>query len=253
MRKKIVAGNWKMNNTFQEGIKLVEEIINNEKTKPSNAVLKIIAPPFIHLASISDKLKSATGFASAAQNCHHETAGAYTGEVSAKMIASAGANFIIIGHSERRQYFGETNGVCVKKIDMALKENLIPIYCVGEKLEDRNDNNHFKIVKQQLQEALFHLSLSEFNNIVIAYEPVWAIGTGITATAAQAQEMHLFIRNEISNKYGNKAGAELSILYGGSCNANNAKELFACADVDGGLIGGASLKAADFITIANSF
>jgi triosephosphate isomerase (TIM) len=253
MRRKIVAGNWKMNNTLQEGVTLIEEIIRNEKTKPSDAVLKIIAPPLIHLATLSDKLKSVTGYALAAQNCHHETAGAYTGEVSAKMIASAGANFIIIGHSERRQYFGETNELCAKKINLALKENLIPIYCVGEKLEDRNNSNHFKIVKQQLQEALFHLSLSEFNNIIIAYEPVWAIGTGVTATAAQAQEMHLFIRNEILAKYGNKAAAELSIVYGGSCNANNAKELFACADVDGGLIGGASLKAADFITIANSF
>jgi triosephosphate isomerase len=253
MRKKIVVGNWKMHKSFQEGIDLVNNIISLENIKPSDEVLKIIAPPFTNIAAIANQLKSSSDFAVAAQNCHHESSGAFTGEVSSSMIASCGANYVIIGHSERRQYFGETNELLAKKINSALKEKLIPIYCVGEKLEERNSDNHFKIVKQQLEQALFHLLLPEIKNIIIAYEPVWAIGTGVTATIDQAQEMHAYIRNEINSKYSKQVAAELPILYGGSCNAINAKELFACADIDGGLIGGASLKAADFITIINSF
>jgi triosephosphate isomerase len=253
MRKKIVAGNWKMHLSLQEGIELVDKIILNEKTQPSTDVLKIIAPSFIHLTSVSDKLKPLTGFAISAQNCHHEAEGAFTGEVSAKMIASTGAHYVIIGHSERRHYFGETNQLLSKKINLSLKEKLIPIYCVGEQSEERKNGSHFKTVKQQLEVALFHLPDSEIKKIIIAYEPVWAIGTGLTATSNQAQEMHSFIRSEINSQYGNEVGAAISILYGGSCNANNAKELFACKDVDGGLIGGASLNAADFVKIANSF
>jgi triosephosphate isomerase len=253
MRKKIVAGNWKMNKTLEEGIQLVDEIIKEDSKQPSVDVFKIIVPPSTHLASIAKQLRSVEGFYVGAQNCHQASSGAYTGEVSAKMVVSTGASYVILGHSERRHYFGENNELLAKKTDAALKENLKPIYCVGEKLEERNNNTHFKTVKQQLEEVLFHLHVSEIINVVIAYEPVWAIGTGITATTVQAQEMHAFIRSEISDKYGKESGEVMSILYGGSCNALNAKDLFACADVDGGLIGGASLNASDFITISNSF
>ncbi len=253
MRQKIIAGNWKMNNTLAQGIQLVDEIIQKASEAPSATVLKIIAPPFIHIATIADKLKSETGFEVAAQNCHQLQQGAFTGEVSAEMIFSAGAKYVIIGHSERRSYFGENNNLLVQKINAALAANLIPIFCLGESLEERNSNNHLEAVKQQLKEALFHLSAADFVKLIIAYEPVWAIGSGITATTHQAQGMHHFIRSEINKKYGKEVSENISILYGGSCNAQNAQELFACLDVDGGLIGGASLNAADFITIANSF
>ncbi len=250
MRRKIVAGNWKMNNTLEEGLFLVEEII---KGNSSNTVLKIIAPSFIHLKSVSDKLKGLKGFETAAQNCHHQPEGAYTGEVSAKMIASAGCKFVIIGHSERRQYFAEDDVLLVQKVNMALNNDLAPIFCIGENGEERTLNHYFKVVKKQLEDSLFHLSATDFTKLILAYEPVWAIGTGNTATSEQVQEMHSFIRFSIEEKYGKEISASIPILYGGSCNAKNAKELFACKDVDGGLIGGASLDAADFITITNSF
>jgi triosephosphate isomerase len=253
MRKKIVAGNWKMNNTLDEGLLLVDEIIKKNSSKLVNGVLKIIAPPFIHLAAVSEKLKSMQGFEVAAQNCHHLEHGAYTGEVSAKMIASTGCNYVIIGHSERRIYFGENNKLLAQKVNMALSNNIVPIFCIGENLIERNANQYFKIVKQQLKETLFHLSATDFSKLIIAYEPVWAIGTGNTAKVEQIQEMHKFIRSEIEKKYNTKIASTISILYGGSCNAKNAKTLFACSDVDGGLIGGASLNAADFIKIINSF
>lgn len=239
-----------MNLTLGEGIALVDEII---KAKPTSDVLKIIAPSFIHLSVVSDKLKSIKGFAVAAQNCHDVEQGAYTGEVSAKMIASTGATYVIIGHSERRNYFGEDNALLAQKVNMALKNELAPIFCIGENLEERTSNHYFKVVKKQLEDSLFHLSVTDFSKLILAYEPVWAIGTGNTATSEQVQEMHSFIRFSIEEKYGKEISTSIPVLYGGSCNAKNAKELFACNDVDGGLIGGASLNAADLITIINSF
>lgn len=256
MRRKIVAGNWKMNKTLSQGLLLVDEILSSANQKAD--VLKIIAPSFIHLSAVSEKLKSlpiaiGNNFAVAAQNCHHIASGAYTGDVSAEMIASSGATYVIIGHSERRLHHGETNELLVQKLNIALQKNLIPIFCIGESIEERNANKHLEAIKQQLKESLFHLSASDFGKIVIAYEPVWAIGTGTTATSHQAQGMHNFIRAEINKKYGKQISEAVSIIYGGSCNPQNAKELFACLDVDGGLIGGASLKSADFIAICNSF
>lgn len=250
MRRKIVAGNWKMNLTLGEGITLVDEII---KANSENNVLKIIAPSFIHLSAISEKIKALKGFELAAQNCHHLEQGSYTGEVSAKMIASIGAKFVIIGHSERRQYFAEDNLLLAQKVNIALASDLSPIFCIGENLKERNDGHYLTIITQQLHEALFHLSPSEFSKLIIAYEPVWAIGTGNSATCKQVQEIHRFIRSEIENKYGREVSSAVPLLYGGSCNAQNAQELFACTDVDGGLIGGASLTAADFIAIIHSF
>ena len=242
-----------MNKNLPQGIALVDEIVDALDLESSKGVLKIIAPPFTHLTTVADKLKPLNGFEVAAQDCHHLLSGAYTGEVSAEMIASTGANYVIIGHSERRLYFGENNALLAQKVNSALINNLIPIFCIGESLEDRNANQHLETVKQQMKEGLFHLSPNDFNKLIIAYEPVWAIGTGITATSHQAQGMHNYIRSEINKKYGKEVSENISILYGGSCNAQNAKELFACIDVDGGLIGGASLKAADFVAIINSF
>lgn len=252
MRKKIVVGNWKMNKTFDEGTQLVDEIIKELVPHSTDHVLKIIAPPFIHLAALSEKLKSLNGFEVAAQNCHQLSNGAYTGEVSAAMIASTGANYVIIGHSERRLYFGENNSLLAQKVNIALANKLTPIFCIGENLVERNANQHLEAVLKQLKEALFHLSPADFSRLIIAYEPVWAIGTGVTATVHQAQGMHNYIRSEINKKYGKEVSTTISILYGGSCNAKNAKELFACIDVDGGLIGGASLVATDFAVIINS-
>ena len=253
MRKKVVAGNWKMNNTINEGLQLVDEIIKGLSENPENDVLKIIAPSFIHLNSISTRISVVKNLELAAQNCHQTEFGAYTGEVSAKMIVSTGCKYVIIGHSERRQYFSESNELLAKKADTALTNGLIPIFCIGENLSQRNDNQYFDVIKGQLQKSLFHLSANDFSKLIVAYEPVWAIGTGNTASCEQVQEIHSFIRCEVEKKYGVEISARLSILYGGSCNAQNAEELFACADVDGGLIGGASLKATDFIKIINSF
>lgn len=251
MRKKIVAGNWKMNKSLSEGIQLIDDILKG-KQKDSD-VLKIIATPFIHLTEAARQLSKHNDFKLAAQNCHHQSNGAFTGEVSADMISSAGASYVIIGHSERRLYFKETNELLLQKTKIALQAKLIPVFCIGENLEERNSGRHEEVVKSQLTEAVFQLLVGEFAKIIIAYEPVWAIGTGVTATTEQAQEMHKFIREEINKKYGQNISETTVILYGGSCNAQNARELFACKDVDGGLIGGASLKAADFNAIINSF
>ena len=199
------------------------------------------------------QLIKSTNIKLGAQNCSEHSSGAYTGEVSASMLQSIGVNYVIIGHSERRIYFNETNQVIAKKINEAIRSNLQPIFCCGEQLAERETNNHFNIIENQLEEGLFHLSATNFEKVIIAYEPVWAIGTGITATSNQAQEMHYFIRNLIATKYNTTIANNCSVLYGGSCNALNAKELFSEPDVDGGLIGGASLKATDFIEIANSF
>jgi triosephosphate isomerase len=250
MRRKIVAGNWKMNKDLAQGMELITEILSLQT--PEN-VLKIFATPFIHITSAADKIKNKTDIAVAAQNCHHLESGAYTGEVSAQMIASCGARYVIIGHSERRSYFNEDTPILVQKVNTALAAGLVPIFCVGENLEARNSNQHLEVVRQQIKDALYHLSPADFSKLIIAYEPIWAIGTGVTATSHQAQGMHNFIRNEINKKYGKEISENTSVLYGGSCNAENAKELFACLDVDGGLVGGASLKAKDFVAIANSF
>lgn len=250
MRKKIVAGNWKMNKSFPEGMQLIDDIL---KTETPASVVKIIATPFIHLTEAAHKLVSRKDFGLAAQNCHHLANGAYTGEISAEMIASTGAGYVILGHSERRQYFHESNSLLAQKVDTSLAAALTPIFCIGESLEERNANRQKEIVLKQLQESVFHLPVPAFSKIIFAYEPVWAIGTGVTATSKQAQEMHLFIRTEIGKKYGKEISESSAILYGGSCNPQNAKELFACADVDGGLIGGASLKAGDFNAIIHSF
>ncbi len=253
MRKRIVAGNWKMNKTFEEAIDLVsEQIIAFRNDKLPKDIEVIFAPPFPFLKTVS-VLIDIPHVHVAAQNCYIEEKGAFTGEVSASMIRSSGAGYVIIGHSERRMYFNESNEFLAKKVVIALKAGLIPIFCCGETLKDRKNENHFNIVKLQLEESIFHLSESDFQKIVIAYEPVWAIGTGITATPAQAQEMHAYIRKLITDKYNHKVADNISILYGGSCNAKNAKELFANPDIDGGLIGGASLIAQDFVSIVNAF
>ncbi|HEY1007207.1 MAG TPA: triose-phosphate isomerase, partial [Sphingobacteriaceae bacterium] len=213
----------------------------------------IVCPPFIHLHSLVQLNKAGGRVAIGAQNCHHQESGAFTGEVSASMIRSAGTEYVIIGHSERRQYFGETNALLAAKTDVALKAGLKPIFCIGETLEERNSGRHFDVIRQQLAEGLFHLSETEIQSVVIAYEPVWAIGTGLTASPEQAQEIHAFIRSEVAAKYSEALAGEISILYGGSCNPKNAPELFAQADIDGGLIGGASLKSRDFTDIVKSF
>lgn len=245
-RKKIVAGNWKMNTTVKEGVQLAESVRNNLPTLPEH-VNVIVGVPFPHLVPVSEALKGSPIKVSA-QNCHQHTSGAYTGEVSAKMIADCGVQYVILGHSERRQYFGEDNEILTQKINTALAEGLNIIFCIGEALEARENNQHEAVVADQLQ-ALYQLDAELFKRIILAYEPVWAIGTGKTASAQQAQDMHAFIRTEIAKKFGAAVADNTTILYGGSCNAGNANELFAQLDVDGGLIGGASLKADDFIKI----
>ena len=238
-----------MNTTVGDGIKLVSEIV--EKSKHLSNVKLIVAPPFTHIFSVGEKLKgSETGLS--AQNCASEAKGAYTGEVSAEMLASIGVAYAIIGHSERREYYKECSEELLKKIKLALANNIAPIFCIGENLDEREANSHFDVVKKQIEEVTYNIAESDFEKIIIAYEPVWAIGTGKTATSEQAQEMHAFIRKVLADKFGEKA-ENTSILYGGSCKPSNAKEIFAQPDVDGGLIGGASLNADDFIAIANSF
>lgn len=250
MRSKIVVGNWKMNKTLEEGIQLAKEI---QETELPSGVQVVVAPPFIHLAVLSRLFHEKGTIQLAAQNCHHESAGAYTGEISASMVSSTGARYVIIGHSERRQYQAESSGLLMKKVVLALENGLTPIFCLGENLDQRNANQHLETVKQQLKESVFQLSPNDFAKVILAYEPIWAIGTGQTATSHQAQGMHNFIRSEINKKYGKEVSESALILYGGSCNAQNAKELFSCLDVDGGLIGGASLKSADFTAIIRSF
>jgi len=251
MRKKIVAGNWKMNNDLQEGLKLAKDLEVVLAGKKVNCDV-VIGVPFIHLASLATAIDT-NKIGVSAQNCADKASGAYTGEVSAAMLASTGAKYVILGHSERRAYYGETDAILKEKVLLALANGLIPIFCVGEVLEEREANKQDEVVKTQIENALFNLSAEEFGKIVIAYEPVWAIGTGKTATSEQAQEMHAYIRKLLVAKYGEKIADETSILYGGSCNAGNAKELFANPDVDGGLIGGASLGVDKFMPIIEAF
>ncbi len=253
MRKKIVAGNWKMNKTASEALELANEVGKLVKSDVSADVQVIMATPALYLSEVNKAIAGISNLAVAAQNCHEKASGAYTGEISAPMLASAGVNYVILGHSERRQYFNETNAQLAAKVDAALANGLTPLFCCGESLELREGGDFLEYVAQQLTESLFHLSADDFAKVVIAYEPIWAIGTGLTASSAQAQEMHAYLRAHLAKQYGQAAADACSILYGGSCNAQNAQELFACADVDGGLIGGASLKAGDFITIATSF
>lgn len=249
-RQRIVAGNWKMNKNYQEGRDLTADIIR--LLQPAD-VKVVIIPPFIHMKSVSNIIQDVTNIYLGAQNCHQEEKGAFTGEVSAAMLKSTGAEYVIIGHSERREYFGETDALLAKKVAAVLANDMQPIFCCGEKLDVREAGTHEALVAQQLKEGLFHLSAADFARVVIAYEPVWAIGTGKTATPQQAQDMHRHIRQLIAAQYGEEPAAQTTILYGGSCNPANARELFAQPDVDGGLIGGASLKAEDFVAIVKSF
>ncbi len=251
MRKNIVAGNWKMNLTLQEGVALAKDV-NSRVAAITPKCQVVLGTPFIHIAEVVKTVDGAK-VQVAAQNCANKVSGAYTGEVSAAMVKSTGANWVILGHSERRAYYGETAAILKEKTDLALANDLQPIFCVGEVLAEREAEKHFEVVKQQLSDSLFHLTADQFKKIVIAYEPVWAIGTGKTASPAQAQEIHAFIRSLINEKYGKEIANDTTILYGGSCNAGNAKELFSNPDVDGGLIGGASLKAEDFLAIITAF
>ena len=250
MRKNIVAGNWKMNTTVPEGVKLAQEV---------NAALEgitakcdvVIGVPFTHLTAVKAVISDKLGLS--AENCADKVKGAYTGEVSAAMVASTGATYVILGHSERRQYYGETAETLKDKVALALENGLTPIFCIGEVLEERENGTYFDVIKAQVADSLFQLSAEDFGKIVLAYEPVWAIGTGKTATADQAQEIHAFIRGLIAEKYGEQVADDTTILYGGSCKPSNAKELFEKPDVDGGLIGGASLDAESFMGIVTAF
>ena len=249
MRDKIVAGNWKMNKDFKE----TEKMLAHLKSYSEPPDIKImIAPSFTQLYQSVQSLKS-TNISVVAQNIGIAQSGAYTGEVSPKMLQGIGVNTVIIGHSERRIIFQEDNAFLTKKIKIAIESDIRVIFCLGEKLEDRISNNHFEIVAEQLKRTLFNFSKESMTNIILAYEPIWAIGTGETATAAQAQEMHFYIRNLVSSRFNSKLANNVSILYGGSVKPDNAKEIFSESDVDGGLIGGASLNAEDFMKIANSF
>ena len=255
MRQNLVAGNWKMNLTYPEGLALVAEItrLAGAAALGSNAPEIIICPPFPLLHAVGQQLPQGTKFHLGAQNCHQKDSGAFTGEVSAPMLASVGCQYVILGHSERRQYFREDDELLGQKLKAALAAGLKPIFCVGESLDTREADETFDYIGKQLSDGLFHLSNEEFDQVTVAYEPIWAIGTGRTATSAQAQEVHAFIRERIARAYDAKAALDTTVLYGGSANAQNARELFAQPDVDGGLIGGASLKAADFLAIIQSF
>jgi triosephosphate isomerase len=249
MRKKIVAGNWKMHKNAEE----TEDLLNDLIDKLPNDVEAqiIVAPTFVNLASAVDHLEF-TNIAVAAQNMHQAEAGAFTGEISADMLKSIGVNTVIIGHSERRAYFNETDAILANKVSTALKHDMIVIFCFGEELKDRQNNQHFNVVENQLRDGLFHIENKDWEQIVLAYEPVWAIGTGETASPEQAQEMHEFIRETVRKRYGNTIAEDVTILYGGSVKPDNAREIFSKPDVDGGLIGGAALKAEDFAKIVEA-
>lgn len=251
MRRNIVAGNWKMNTTLQEGVQLAKDVRASIEGKELKCDV-ILGVPFTHLSEVV-KAVEGTKIGVAAENCAAEAKGAFTGEVSAEMVASTGAEYVIIGHSERRTYYGETSTILSKKVSLALANNLRPIFCIGEVLDEREAGKHFSVVEAQVKEALFGLSEEDFRKIILAYEPVWAIGTGRTATSEQAQEIHAHIRTIIAEKYGKEVAEDTTILYGGSCNGGNAQELFSKPDVDGGLIGGASLSAEKFLPVILGF
>ena len=249
MRKNIVAGNWKMHKTQKETVALLEEIIAK---KPNTTTEIIVAPTFVNLSKAVE-ITNGKGITVAAQNMHQAEGGAFTGEIAASMLTDIGVTTVILGHSERRAYFHETDALLASKVNTALKHEMRIIFCFGEELKDRQINNHFNIVENQLRDGLFHLEKKDWTNIVLAYEPVWAIGTGETASPEQAQEMHKFIRTLVEKVYGFEIADNLTILYGGSVKPDNAKEIFSKPDVDGGLIGGAALKADDFLAIVNGF
>jgi triosephosphate isomerase len=243
-RKKIVAANWKMNLNYAEAMALADAVAESiHEDQETNVIL---APPFIYLHEIAHQVLRDSAIAVAAQNCSDQRSGAFTGEVAASMLSSIGVDYVLIGHSERRNYFHEENLLLAEKVKRALENSLLPVYCCGETNEQRKSNSQFEIVKQQLEPGLFHLTTNQLEECVIAYEPVWAIGTGVNATAKQAQEMHRFIRESIREKYSAQTAENMSILYGGSVTPANARELFSCPDVDGGLVGGASLKIHEF-------
>jgi len=251
MRRKIVAGNWKMNTTVAEGIELAKAVVA-VKDEAKAGVELILGAPFTHLASVIDAVRG-TNIAVAAQNCADHEKGAYTGEISAPMLAGLGVQYVILGHSERRQYYGETSETLNAKMALCYANGMAPIYCIGENLAEREAEKHFDICRKQIEEVVFNLTPEQFSKIIIAYEPVWAIGTGKTATAEQAEEIHAFVRNVLKEKFCEEAAQSTPILYGGSCKPSNAAELFSKIDVDGGLIGGAALKADDFLGIAKAF
>jgi triosephosphate isomerase len=252
MRKNIVAGNWKMNTNLQEAAKLVNHLKEKVHANKSGDTKVILCPPFTHLKTIGDLIEN-TNIELGAQNIYPESNGAFTGEISAEMLISSGCNYVIIGHSERREYFNEDNDFLAKKIKFTLENNLVPIFCCGERLEEREENTHFEIITEQVISAIDDLSEAEMQKVIIAYEPVWAIGTGKTASPEQAQEIHAFIRQLIAERFNEEIAESISILYGGSVKPANAKELFGMEDIDGGLIGGASLNAEDFYDIITSF
>ncbi len=251
MRQKIVAGNWKMHKNFEEAKALIKEIKNKVKDGLEESKRVIIAPSFVNLKYAVKKTKK-SDIEVAAQNMHQAKNGAFTGEISADMLTSIGVKTVILGHSERREYFGETDALLAEKVNAALTNGLEVIFCFGEQLADRKSENHFKVVENQLTKALFHLEKANLTSIILAYEPVWAIGTGETASPEQAQEMHAFVRGLFAKVYGKETAEDISIVYGGSVKPTNAKEIFSKPDVDGGLIGGAALKAEDFVAIIKS-
>ncbi|MDR2969522.1 MAG: triose-phosphate isomerase [Tannerellaceae bacterium] len=251
MRKNIIAGNWKMNTTFEEGMELAKGLNEALKGKTLKCDV-VIGTPFTHLACIADAIDTNV-IGVAAQNCADKDKGAYTGEVSAAMVASTGAKYVILGHSERRAYYHETAEILKTKVNLALANGLTPIFCIGEVLEERKAGKHFDVVDGQVKDSLFDLSAEDFAKLVIAYEPVWAIGTGVTATADEAEEIHVHIRCTIAARYGEEIADNCTILYGGSMNGANAKELVSKPNVDGGLIGGASLSVDKFMPIIEAF
>ncbi|EFK56795.1 triose-phosphate isomerase [Sphingobacterium spiritivorum] len=253
MRKKIVAGNWKMNLDYQSGVSLFSEIVNMVKDEVIGQQEVVVCSPAIHLYSLGQLAHTAVNVSVGAQNIHQAESGAYTGEISAAQVKSVGAEYVILGHSERRAYFGETDELLAEKVNIALKHGLKPIFCIGETKEERESGKFFDIIRTQLEKGLFHLSAEQFGQVVLAYEPVWAIGTGLTASPEQAQEVHAFIRETLANQYDQQLADDTTILYGGSCNPSNAPDLFSQKDIDGGLIGGASLKSRDFTDIVKVF
>jgi triosephosphate isomerase (TIM) len=248
MRKQIAAANWKMNLTYQQGTVLLQTLVSAEINLKDNHAA-VFAVPFPYLEMAIDTVQHKKNYSIAAQNCSDKKSGAYTGEISAEMLKSIGITYCLVGHSERREYFGESNQLLAEKVNICLANNIAPIFCCGEALQTREQNGQNAFVEQQLKDSLFHLSATDLLKIVIAYEPIWAIGTGKTASTAQAQEMHAFIRSVLKKQYGESVSDQISILYGGSVKAANAKEIFAAEDVDGGLVGGSSLIAAEFIEI----
>ena len=252
MRKRLIAGNWKMNKTLDEAIALVSEVVNMIQDEVLGETEVVLCPPTLYLTTLKSYLNPEGRIKLGAQNCHQHASGAYTGEISASMLTSVGVQYVILGHSERRQQAGETNALLAEKVDAALANGLKPIFCCGEDRELRENGDYVGFVKGQLTDSLFHLTAEQFADIIIAYEPIWAIGTGLTASAGQAQDMHYELRQHIATRFGDEIAQDTTILYGGSANAANAAELFAMPDVDGGLIGGASLKSRDFTTIVNA-